>query len=435
MTTLTANSPTLPGYGLALYDSSGNLLTGFNGSETVFREVFSASFSGAENTEITVSGTLPTGITASNSIVVTNYDSGTGWSQTNVGYISGTSVKIRPTGTASTTRTGRVLVLQYKDASPGAGSYGLQIKNGDNDVVLDEQSVIWIVKETGTLPTLRNISDPSIGWTPYGTADPVASPSDTNYDEYAEYHVLTLPGSTYSTSKPFMVAVRCTTDKFIIQPYIFSNSGGYYQEIVFHRPVVHTDHAEYGFQYQYAILVSPNDYTPTSDGSTYGLEIYNSSNVLKWSSKWKQGIIQKLINLNQFTTGLNQNGTYDYETGYDGVTAPSVTSSPDPYAKATNASSGETVNISCSVDPLYTYAAFWAGNGKVEFNKCEVNTSGTTQYKGGGQHWPSVRFINGGASVDIKMHRTADGPNTAGYGTRITGSFHPTGYIALIRIR
>jgi hypothetical protein len=419
MTVLTSNPPTLPGYGLAIWNDTGDLITGFNGNETVFREVFRASFSGAENVEITVPGTLAAGLDNTNCVVITNYSNGSGYTQTNVGYISGNQVKIRPVGTTSTTRSGVVAVQQYREATPLVGSYGMSIQNGNNDTVLDPGAAVWSVKATGTLPNTS-------GWTRYGTYIP--GPAGA-FDEHAVWYKLSLPANTYSTSKPFAVAVRCTEDYFIIQPYIFSNASGYYQEVIFHAPATSTG---VYLTYEYAILVSPYDFTPVEDSGTYGLELFDSSGYKFWSSRWRQGIIQELIDLNQFTSGVNQNGTYDYETGYDGVTAPVVAESSDPYSRALNTSQGQIKSVSVSVDPLNTYAMFWAGNGNVKYYRCDTGDG----VEGGGQHWPAVRFIEGGSSVELKMYRTAEGPSppVAEYGERVPDSFHPTGYVSLIRI-
>jgi len=293
----------------------------------------------------------------------------------------------------------------------------LQVKNA-SDIVLDQESLVWIVKESGSLPTSES------SWTNYGTSLPYPAGGQ---DEYAAWHTITLPASTYSTSKPFAVAVRCTTSEYIIQPYIFSNAGGYYQEVIFHKP----RNATLNVAYQYAILVSPKDFTPISDGSSYGLKIYDTSSVT-WSSTWRQGIVQSLKDINVFTTGVTQNGTYDYSTGSDGVIAPIETSTnASGYIKALHSSFGEEVTINgLNIDPLHIYAIFWACSGKVEYKQVDT-LDGTV---GGGQHWPAVKIIND-TSVKIKMYRTADGPEDTGdYGGRIATSYHPTGHLALVRI-
>jgi len=417
MTLLTQITPSLPGYGLAIWNSTGQLVTGFDSSSTVLREVYRSAFSGPENGTIYLSG-VPAGINSTNSIVITTYNDGSGWAQTNVGYYWDGQVRIKPTGTTTTTRSGVVSVQQYRGATPLVGTYGLQVINGDNDIVLDPGAAVWSVKYVGTLPSMAS-------WTQYGTDRPYPAAS---FDEYAQWYVLNLTASTYLTSRPFAVAVKCNHDVYIIQPYIFANAAGYYTQVVFHAPMF--DPGVMDPIYSYAILVSPYDHVPNEYGSDYGMELYDGTGYKFWSSQWKQGIIQKLININVFSDGTTQNGTYDHETGSDGVEAPDFPNDDElPYAPHRHASQGEAVTRSCNIDPLNTYVMFWAGNGKVTYNRCDTADG----VMGGGQHWPAVKIYGNGIAVDVKMHRTARGP-TGTFGARVATSFHPTGYIGLVRI-
>jgi len=429
MAVLTSNPPTANGYGLAIYKADGSVLTDFT-NDYMLREVYKVTFSSISNASDVSIGTVPSGITSSNSIVVTTYG-GASWAYTNTGYITGSDLRINPVK-GSGTRSGSATVFQYKDATPWLGSYGLQIWDaaGANSI-LDSESLVWVVDAQGDLS--NTVGTGSYEWARYGS-------DDYDTDEHASRIVLLLPDATrYPVTDTIAVAVRSSEDQYIIQPYIFANSSGYITKIVFHREGTDEGVLAVG-TISYAILVSPEFYlpgAPASDGASYGMEFWNNAGKLTWSSTWKQAVMQELIPFNEFSTGTTGNGSYDHSTGYDGVIAPTLFELGEYNYRSCASKSRSTTVSGLDYDPLKCYVMFFAGQGRVEYNKVALDGSGGSPYGtrvGGGQHWQAVRMKNGGTSVDLKMYRTANGPLGTPTGSRTADSSHPDGHIALVRI-
>jgi hypothetical protein len=408
--TLPSEDPVLEPYGLAINDDAGNLLTSFS-TEVMLNRVFSTTVASLSTTGDTTITGVPTSVTNSNSIITVDLNTSTGTSVAPPAHISSS-------GTITIARSlsslgARVNALQYRDIPPTG--YGLFVRNGLDEGIINENTVTYGVTEVHTIdPTLTTL-------TPNVIPGTEVSRTITG---------LTLTGNYPIGQTPPLVAIKSTHGDWIIKPFLYSTNGTTYNRLYIFLPTTFTS----GTEWTVAICVTSDVLTPAVYGNTdYGLEVKNGSGLTTWSSNWKQAIISHVQNANVFTTGVTQDGLYDVESGADGVTAPAATTS-DIYAQLI--SNGQTVSVTTrQMDPANTFISFSGCQGRVRYNGGVKTLDGVFQYNaGGGTHYPAAR-IDSATSASLQMFRVADfNPAGVSDGIRITDSNHPSGFIAFIRI-
>ena len=422
-TTQSSNSPTIDTYGIAIYDHNGNAITSFNGGHTTLREIYSNSSVTLSTTGTTDVSTGLTGITTSNCVIMVEGSGASG--ATSAVNVPATFVGTNPVsvrlGRVSSAQTVKVTVAQHKGSTIGAtNSFGFEVTNGDNDTVIDESSIVYGVKEVIAL-------------------NPAASnqtlyQNDTTYFLYVE-----LTQGAYPASGGIPIpAISSSKSVYLMPPSLTGtkHTDGSYKTVICYIPKAGTINGYYNL----AMLVSADNATPSYYGGSapsYGITISDSSSSLIWHSAWRQAIVNNVIVANQFTAGTNQNGTYDVTTGYDGVTAPLITSTEFPFGME---STGQVKGLTSlnDMDPANTYLAGSSLTGSVAYymgfwEDFEHNQSG---YSGGGLHKPAVK-ITGFSTANITMYRYSQGPTpptSNDYGARLSTSYHPEGNYILFRI-
>ena len=421
-TTQTNNDPTIDSQGIAIFDHNGNIVTSFTEGHTVLREIFTGTTTLSTSSTVDVNTGL-TGITTSNCIITVEGDT-TGQGTTGAINVPATFATVSGTVhvrlARHTSALGvKVTVSQHKGLTIGASSnnFGWQIKNGDGDSVIDENSIVYGVKETIAINT-------SLSTQTLFTND------QTNF----VYLELTQGRYPASAGLP-IPALSCSKSVAIIPPYLtgIKHSDGSYKTVICYLPKqVATSN------FTLAMLVPSDVATPEYFGgsdSNYGIKIYNSSNALIWDSGWRQAIVNNVINANQFTAGVNQNGTFDVTTGRDGVNAPnSTTSQFDSQLEST--AEVKSIGGLNQMDPANTFVGGLAVTGRVKYFKGRFldQEHGVDTPIGGGKHIPACR-INSTTSASITMFRYASGlPDTSNYGGRDSTSYHPEGHFVLFRI-
>ena len=423
-TTQSTNNPTISDYGFAIYDHNGNAITSFDGGHTTLREIYSNSSVTLSTTGTTDVSTGLTGITTSNCVILVEGSSASG---------AGSSVQIPATfvgtnpvsvrlGQVSSAQTVKVTVSQYSGTTIGSSDdYGFQIKNGDSDVVIDENSIVYGVKEIIAL-------------------NPSASGQTLYQNESTYFLYVELTQGAYPASGGMPIpAISSSKSVYLMPPSLtgIKHPDGSYRTVLCYIPKAGTINGYYNL----AMLVSSDNATPSYYGGgsapDYGVQLFDGSSNLIWHSAWRQAIVNNIITANQFTAGTNQNGTYDVTTGYDGVSAPIITQADFPFGME---STGQTITLTGlnDMDPANTYLAGASVSGSVSYymgywNDFEHNQSG---YSGGGLHKPGVK-INSFSSATITMYRYSYGPTpptSNDYGARLSSSYHPEGNFILFRI-
>lgn len=431
-----SNDPAATGYGLAIYDHNGTLVTSFQEGHTVLREVFNGVVT-PSTTSVTDLATGLTGLNRDNSIIFVK-----GLTTSSPGAVQefarSAATRFEPsTGNGTSVRVARqestdqleVSVMQYVDASllGTAPDYGLNIYNGDGNIIIDTLAPAYAVKE------IINVdgTNPNITVTTYSTA--VTATIDL--------------GTTYPTSGGLPIpAISSSSGGILLAPKIAGTSGGYYTTCYVTMPVGATT-----TDYNIAMLIERSSSTPSYFGGssgTYGLQVFDSSGTnLQFDSRWRQAIVNNVININQFTSGSpNQNSIYDVEIGYDGVNEPVALTSPQPPGSTGQSdyeedlkSTNETFDVTGlnTMDPNNSYllGGFYAG--EVRYYMGNYTVDGVfIDYRGGGYHIPGV-YITGNTTATVSMHRVGSGPFSASssvWCTRASGSYHPHGNIVIARI-
>ena len=421
----TTNNPTIDAYGLAIYDDSGTAVTSFTAGHTVLRKIYESSVTTSTSSHVDLNTSL-TGLTNSN-CVINIKDSTTGVDiSKNVAMtiVSGTTVRVARTSSAF---TGKVTVLQHTGSTIGGTqpSYGLEILNGDSGLVIDSLSEVYGVREIINLDTSQsNVTD------------------EGNPSEGGRYITVELTSGRYPASGSVPIAaIKCDNQALLLPPRVHStHSDGSYRYVQCLLPAG-GDISDYTI----AMLVSSSNATPASYGgssSLYGLEVRDSSNNLKWSSDWRQAVINNVVPANQFTTGTNQNGNYDVTTGYDGVTAPVAgTTNPTNPPIGRMISTGQIKGITGlhEMDPANTYLLGNCLSGWVKYRSNDMllegeNASYGINDFGGGVHIPGCT-ITSSSSISITMHMIAfAGPYGTNPGSREATSHHPDGHFVFARI-
>ena len=419
-----SNDPTIDAYGLAIYDHNGDAITSFTAGHSILRDLVTIT------TTLSATGyrdvdTGLTGISTSNCVITTQGIGVTGAGTTlNVPatFITGGNGNIFVRlGKYSSASTVKVTVSQYVGDTIGATTtpYGVEIRNGAGNTVIDENSVTYAVREIITL-------------------NPAASNITLYQGEEAYYLYIELVQGRYPASGGLPIpALGCDKSYLLSPPSIY----GTYPDGSYRNVVVWTPKVASVSSYKLAMLVPSSTTTPEYYGGTvsgYGLQINDASGNLKWSSDWRQAVINNVIQANQFTTGLNQNGDRDVTTGYDGVTAPASggIGQDTPLDLRTTGESVSFSNLN-EMDPANTYVLGNTLSGYVEFYAGEWYIDYEYQgYAGGGRHRPAIR-ITGFNSAVMSMWRFADGfspPAGAANLSRVPTSYHAEGAFVLARI-
>ena len=422
-TTAVSNNPNIDAYGMAIYDGSGTAVTSFAGGHSILREIFTSTVTLSTSGYTNVNTGL-TGISTSNCIISLEGNSGSGTG--GVDRVPATFVTISGTihvrlGRHTSADTAKVTVSQYNGSTIGSsGSYGWSIVNGDSQVVLDENSVTYGVKEVISLNS--------------GLSTQTLFQNDECFFLYVEL----VQGRYPVTAGLPVPALSCSKSVVLMPPMVSAlrhNDGSYKTVLIYLSKAVAVTN------YKLAMLVTSDVATPSyyaGSADSYGTAVYNSSNSLIWHSGWRQAIVNNVINANQFTSGTNQNGTYDVTTGRDGVLAP-VATTADFNLSLLSRSENKVVSSGVNdMDPANSYIAGTAMSGRVSYYKglWDESESGTSEQFGGGLHRPGIR-INSSSSVTLQMYRYSNGPtapSSGSYGARVSTSFHPEGSYVIFRI-
>ena len=417
-------TPPIDDYGIAIYDNNSTLVTSFAQGHSILREVFVSNVTLSASTYTDVATGL-TGLSYSNCIIQVRID-GSISSAISVPttFVNGTTVRIgRYAATVVT-----VVVLQYAGASKGitAATYGTQIINGTNNIVIDEGALTYGVKE------IINGGDSRVV-------------QGTQISGNASYGTITLP-TTGSITYPIAngapaIGINCTSQSVLVPPMLGATVvNGCYSKVYFFKPPT-TPIADYNI----AMLVPSSIATPSyyNSADTYGFEIRNAAGALVWSSAWRQAVVNNIVPINIFSTGLTQNGSYDVTAGYDGVTAPPIP--PTPQRAETTyelTPTGQSVGVSSlnDMDPTNTYLIGGMAAGKVSYYSGR-NYYGdlSTQYNlDGGAVFVPAAIVTGANSVSIKMWRQFfpgfPPPSQATESKRESDSLHPEGNFIFARI-
>ena len=421
-TTATANGPTIDTYGMAIYDNTGTAITSFTGGHSVLREIFSGSTT-LSTTGTTDIDTNLTGISSSNCIIMLEGDQGAGVG--GVDRVPATFVTVSGSvhvrmGRHTSADAVKVTVSQFNGNTIGATStYGWEVTNGDSNVVLDENSVTYGVKEVIDINTSLS--------------------TQTLYQNDQAYFVyLELTQGDYPATAGIPIpAISCSSSVVLIPPMLTATK---HPDGSFKTVLIYASKAVALSNYKLAMLVSSDIATPSyysGSADSYGVAVYDSSSSLIWHSGWRQAIVNNIIDANDFTLGTNQNGNYDVTTGYDGVSAPSLTTSSFNLSLNSTAQT-KTISGVNEMDPANSYLAGCSLSGRVAYYKglWDEPENGINEQFGGGLHRPGLK-IDSNSSVSITMFRYGVGPNaptSSDYGTRVPTAFHPEGDYVIFRI-
>ena len=423
------NDPTISTYGFAIYDHEGTAITSFNEGHSTLRDLFTSSVTALSTTGTTDISTGLSGITTSNCVIMVEGVTATGAEaavEVPATFVGTNPVSVR-LARAYSAMSVKVTVSQYVGLTIGAtaDAYGFQILNGDNDAVIDQNSVVYGVKEVIAL-------DPTL-------STQVLYQNDQTYFMYIQ-----LVQGRYPASGGLPIPAISSSKSVYLIPPTLSNvkwSDGSYKTVVLYLPKA----GPITGYYNLAMLVASNTATPSYYGGsapTHGAQIFNASGALIWDSAWRQAVVNNVIPANQFIDGVIQNGQWDVTTGADGVSPPEEGGN-DPYPEfflQDMNSSGQTRSVGSlnDMDPANTYLAGPSLSGHVGYHMGfyrvpEFNTEG---YAGGGNHKPAVKITSFNTAT-IHMYRYANGvyPSTeAARITRVSTSRHPEGSFVLFRI-
>ena len=411
--------PVLDTYGIAIYDHNENLVSSFATGHSLLRTVFTGT------AVLSSSGTtsVPTGLTGlsySNSIIEVDYASSAASTQLPSKFSDdGTSVII---GRHDTAPTVTVTVIQYAGTSkiPGTSAdYALEIRNGDNSVVLDEGALTYGVKE------IINGGSSAVS-------------SYLQISSNARVCTVTLTQGTYPASNGTpVVAINSTLQSILIPPILGAtkwpdNSYKYVYFFISSGATISN--------YNIAMLVPSNITSPSyySSNNEYGLEIKDTLGNLIWSSNWRQAIVNNIVPINIFTTGLNQEGPYDVSSGYDGVIPPDPPLRTEFIEDLLPTASSKGVSNLNSMDPPNTYLIGDSSSGRVGYytGKLWYDDYNYT-LEGGGVFIPAAN-VTSPTSVSVRMWQLYepgfDAPSGVADSSRDPESKHPEGNFIFLRI-
>jgi len=418
------NDPTLDTYGLAIYDNNGDLITSFTAGHTVLRKIFVTSSAVALSTSThTDIDTGLTGVTTSNCVIAlegeTSTQGTTGSVRLPATFVTGgnSNIHVR-VGRVTSAQSVNVEVLQHSGATLGAAStsYGMSIKNGNAETVVDESSEVFSVREIIDINTSLS-------------SQVLYSTSTTNFI-YLELTQGRYPGS----AGPPVPAVNCSQSVLIIPPILtgVKHSDGSYKTVLLTMPKP-TSLSNFKLAMLVPASSSPEYYGGSA--SSYGLEFRNTSGTVVWRSDFKQAIANNIIDANQFTSGTNQNGNYDVTTGRDGVTAPVATTSDFELNLLSSDTSVSLTGLN-EMDPAKSYVSGSLTAMFVDYYKgrhLDAEQNIDTPF-GGGQHLVGLR-VTGNTTATLGTYRFRDGStNTSSYGQRNPQSYHPEGDFVVFRI-
>jgi hypothetical protein len=423
------NDPTISTYGFAIYDHEGTAITSFNEGHSTLRELFTSSATALSTTGTTDISTGLSGITTSNCIIMVEGVSASG-AESSV-EIPATFVGTNPVSVrlakAPAAMSVKVTVSQHVGLTIGAtaDTYGFQILNGENNAVIDQNSVVYGVKEVIAL-------------------DPILSTQILYQNDHAFFLYVQLVQGRYPASGGLpLPAISSSKSTYLVPPTLVNTKwpDGSYKEVVCYIP---KSGAITGF-YNLAMLVASNTATPSYYGGsapTHGAQVFSATGALVWDSAWRQAVVNNVIPANQFTAGVTQNGQWDVTTGYDGVLPPAEGGTapyPEFYLGNMN-SSGQTRAVSSlnDMDPANTYLAgsCLAGNVRYYMGFYRVPEFNTEGYAGGGIHKPAIKITSFNTAT-VTMYRYGDGPYPPTEADRIqrhSSSLHPEGNFVLFRI-
>ena len=412
--------PVADSYGIAVYDHNETLVTTFATGHTLLRKVFTGSATLSNSGTTSVSTGL-TGLSFSNCIIqIRLAASGTSLDIPAIFHTNGTQVVI---GRHDSTPTVVVTVLQHLGTSKVTGTsadYSLELKNGNDSVILDEGALTYGVKEI--------INGASSAVTSY-----------TQVSGNARIGTVTLVQGRYpSANGPPVVAINSTLSATLIPPRLSNQlySDSSYKYVHFYTPSVSSDLSDYNI----AMLVPSNVTTPGyySSNTGYGLEVKNAAGGLIWSSEWRQSIVNNILPLNVFTTGVNQSGTYDVRSGYDGVTAPNPplrTEFLEDLAPIGESKGFSNLNV---MDPTNTYLIGDSSSGRVGYYTGRHYYDDYDYNLAGGGVYVPAAVITSSTSVTLKMWQQYEpgfnAPSGTANSSRDPESRHPEGNFIFMRI-
>jgi len=438
------NPPSIPGeelYGLAIFDHEENLVTFFTQNHTVLRPLLQESITTSTSTTTTVSTGIPELSTDNSMVYITGSSSGSGGG---VEYAKNIPATIDANGDVIVARTStaqnlNVEVVQYLGKTLGSErpEFGIEIRNQNDNVVMDNLASAYAVKE---IIPLFNSSTTYNGHT------------ITVYNQYngATYVFIQLAPNRYPTTGGIpIVGISKSTSILgtLIPPRVSgvsSNANGSYYSSLYvtipkRGPIA--QNAVDISSWSIAMLVDRTSTEPVYYGgqpSDFGFKVYSDTGEIQFDSGWRQAIVTNIVDVNVFTTGTNQNGSYDVTTGYDGVTGPPEFASG--IAALAGRSSGESITISDlnEMDPSNTYVLGNFCSGQVTYYTTDIlNRQDQYEEGGGGYHVPAVTVI-GNYSTTITMKWIGEGLSyslaNATPGSRVPSSTHPEGQLVFVRI-
>jgi len=429
ITTADQNDPTISTYGFAIYDHEGTAITSFNEGHSTLRDLFTSPVTALSTTGTTDISTGLSGITTSNCVIIVEGVSSTGAEiavEIPATFVGTNPVSVR-LGRAYSAMSVKVTVSQYVGLTIGAtaDAYGFQLINGANNAVIDQNSVVYGVKEIIAL-------------------DPTLSTQVLYQNDHTYFMYIQLVQGRYPASGGLPIPAISSSKSVYLIPPTLSNAkwpDGSYKEVVVYIPKAG---AITGY-YNLAMLVASNTATPSYYGGsapTHGAQVFSATGALIWDSAWRQAVVNNVISANQFTTGVTQNGTWDVTSGYDGVTAP-TTGDTFPYPEfivntMRSIGASRTSTGLNDMDPANTYLAGSSLSGNVRYHMgfWRDLEQGTEGYGGGGKHKLAAK-VNSFTSATITMFRYDDGPlpsTEADRITRVSTSRHPEGNFIFFRI-
>jgi hypothetical protein len=438
------NPPSIPGeelYGLAIYDNEENLVTFFTENHTVLRPLLQESITTSTSSTTTLSTGIPELSTDNSMVYITGSSSGSGGG---VEYAKNIPATIDANGDVIVARTStaqnlNVEVVQYLGETLGSErpEFGIEIRNQNDNVVMDNLASAYAVKE---IIPLFNSSTTYNGHT------------ITVYNQYvgATYVFIQLAPNRYPTTGgiPIVGISKSTSIQGTLIPPrvsgVSSNANGSYYSSLYvtipkRGPIAQT--AVDISSWSIAMLVDRTSTEPVYYGgqpSDFGFKVYSDTGEVQFDSAWRQAIVTNIVDVNVFTTGTNQNGSYDVTTGYDGVTGPPEFASG--IAAIAGRSTGQSITVSDLnvMDPSNTYVLGNFCSGQVVYYQTDIlNRIDEYEEGGGGYHVPAVTSINNYSAV-ITMKWYSGGPSysqvSATPGSRHPASTHPEGQLVFVRI-
>lgn len=419
-------------YGIGIYDNTGTLVTTFAEGSTILRKVYS----GSATTSTTACTEIATGLyslSAGNSFVLISSDNNDsnpeGFKSLPYTIKSGSTIVLARELYQSTDVD--VAVIQTKGptiSNATSPDYGIEIFNEEGELVVDDLAECYAVRE---------IIDCS-GATVFGGS-------------YSLFDITLVENRYPFSAGPPIPALKGPPFANLVPPTLLVGASQQYTSSYKTVRVILPGTIGSASGYEIAMLVNreSNPVYYGGSASDYGIQVENSSGQVTWDSSWRQGIINNIVPVNQFTFGTTQNGTYDVVSGTDGVLAPidGVGQMAELSFGTSTTGQSITVNNLNIMDPTNTFL-LGGGlvTGKVRYYRTyvdgELGQVETPGFKGGGVHTPAVSITSESAVV-ITMVRAGDGPlppqqNPNGdpttWGTRVADSTHPDGFYIFARI-